>query len=92
MRVKLPPSPFHLNMHSVVLDQNSTILPENHSTMTLDEKIESARKKKEEGDHIFTSGNFLRAYRRYFKRESEQEMNMIYWITMTQEMAWILVY
>jgi len=35
--------------------------------MTLDEKIESARKKKEEGDHIFTSGNFLRAYRRYFK-------------------------
>jgi len=67
MRVKLPPSPFHLNMHSVVLDQNSTILPENHSAMTLDEKIESARKKKEEGDHIFTSGNFLRAYRRYFK-------------------------
>ena len=35
--------------------------------MTLDEKIESARKKKEEGDHIFTSGDFLRAYRRYFK-------------------------
>lgn len=44
-----------------------SVVNENHSAMTLDEKIESARKKKKEGDHIFTSGNFLRAYRRYFK-------------------------
>ncbi|KAL6597787.1 hypothetical protein ACP70R_046592 [Stipagrostis hirtigluma subsp. patula] len=38
-----------------------------HRQLTHRQKIKYARRKENEGDHMFNSGNYLRAYRKYFK-------------------------